>query len=85
MVALSTKFALLFGVRYELDLYGYDPCDEWDIDTVMSLPDGLWYRDGRINYHCENCGEASEWPVEICDFEYGHPHNVCGRSPRCCP
>ncbi len=82
---ISTQFAKLFGLRYLLDRYGYDPCDEWDIDLVLGLPDGLTYQNGEIQYQCRVCDRWTEWPVEISDFVIDDPHNVCGGSPRCCP
>lgn len=82
---ISIKLANLFGLRYILDREGNDPCDDWDINLVMELPEGLWYANGAVQYECESCHQATELPIEPEEFEYGHPHNVCGRSPRCCP
>lgn len=55
------------------------------IPVPEELPDGLWWRDGKLMYECGSCGQPSEWPVEIEDFELGHYANVCGGSPRCIP
>lgn len=52
---------------------------------VVDLPDGLTYRNGRIEFDCVSCGNASEWPVETELFELDDPMNLCGGSPRCCP
>lgn len=49
------------------------------------LPDGLVLHDGVIMYNCESCGELTDLPVDPAEYEHGHFHNVCGRSPRCCP
>lgn len=49
------------------------------------LPDGLREHEGVIQFQCENCQGWSELPIDVADFEPGHPHNVCGKSPRCCP
>lgn len=46
----SSFLARLFNVRWELGFYGNDPCDEWDIDEVLGLPDGLYYRNGRLQF-----------------------------------
>lgn len=85
MAQLSTKLEILFGLRFLLDRYGYDPCDEVDIDLVLNLPEGLSYRAGQVQYECESCGEWTELPIDPSEYEHGHPHNVCGRSSGCCP
>lgn len=75
----------LFGVRYLLGRYGDDPCDEWCIEDIMNLPDGLFYIGGKIQFECNVCEKWTEWPADISEFEIGHYANVCGGSPRCCP
>ena len=82
---ISARLAGMFGLRYMLGRYGYDPCDEWDIDVVLGLPEGLSYMAGQVQFECRSCGNWAEWPADIADFELGHRHNVCGGSPRCCP
>jgi hypothetical protein len=79
------RLASLFNVRYLLGRYGYDPCDEWNPSDVLGLPDGLTYRNGRIEYDCVRCGNPAEWPVEVELFVEGDDMNLCGGSPRCCP
>lgn len=54
-------------------------------DPESELPDGLWLRNGVVMFECENCHEDKEYFGEPKDFELGHPHNVCGGSPYCCP
>lgn len=57
--------------------------EEW---ANEELPDGLWrMNDGRLMYECVSCGENSEWPAGIKDFDINNHANMCGRSPRCCP
>jgi hypothetical protein len=82
---IAPRLSLLFGLRYMLDRYGYDPCDEWDIDTLLQLPEGLEYRSGQIQYQCRVCERWTELPVDATEFELDDPHNMCGRSPSCCP
>lgn len=82
---ISGRIVTLFGLRYLLDRIGYDPCDEWDASDILGLPDGLTYRNGRIEFDCVRCGNPSEWPVEVELFVYGDDMNLCGGSPRCCP
>lgn len=84
-VPVSSRLASLFGLRWLLGRYGFDPCDEWDPNAFLGLPDGLFWRAGNVMYCCASCGEATELPVDPEEYEDGHPHNVCGRSPRCCP
>lgn len=75
----------LFNLRWALDLEGHDPCDEWDANVVLQLPEGLWWRDGQVQFECRTCGAWTEWPAEIEDFHEDNPANVCGGSPRCIP
>ena len=84
-VEVSGSLANLFNLRWLLGRYGYDPCDQWDISTILGLPEGLSYTDGQIKYRCERCDELAEWCGEIEEFELGHYANLCGGSPRCCP
>lgn len=49
------------------------------------LPDGLYLKDGQIVFECRSCGNWTEWPAEIEDFELGADTNVCGGSPWCLP
>lgn len=49
------------------------------------LPDGLYRRDGQVQFECRVCGCLSEWPDDPENFDINNPHNVCGGSPRCCP
>src|ERR1700741_3890343 len=50
------------------------------------LPEGLRRGEsGRIEFQCGSCGQWSEWPAEIEDFELGHPSNLCGGPPRRLP
>lgn len=84
-VEVSGLLANLFDLRWMLDRYGYDPCDEWDIDSLLGLPDGLFYIGGTVKFQCESCEALSEWYGEFSDFELGHYANRCGGSPRCCP
>jgi len=81
----SSFLARLFNVRWELGFYGNDPCDEWDIDEVLGLPDGLYYRDGRVKFQCRVCEHWTDWEGEAAEFEIDAYENVCGGSPRCCP
>jgi len=83
--SISTKLAVMFGLRFMLGRYGDDPCDEVDIDAVLQLPEGLTYVRGCIRYECMSCGELVELPVDVEEYDHGHRHNVCGGSPRCCP
>lgn len=82
---ISGYFANLFDLRWVLGRYGYDPCDEVDVDILMGLPDGLRYHGGQIQFQCRVCDEWSEWPVDIADFDIDDRNNVCGGSPLCCP
>lgn len=77
--------ANLFRVRFALGLEGYDPCDEWDIDQVLELPEGLTYVRGAIRFECLSCGELAELPCDVSEFDIDAPENLCGGSPRCCP
>lgn len=81
----SSFLARLFNVRWELGFYGSDPCDEWDIDSVLGLPDGLYYRNGRRQFQCLSCDKWTDWEGEVADFKIEDPNNLCGGSPRCCP
>lgn len=81
----SSFLARLFNVRWELGFYGNDPCDEWNIDEVLGLPDGLHYRNGRLQFECRNCEAWTDWEAEAHEFEIDNSHNLCGGSPRCCP
>jgi hypothetical protein len=54
-------------------------------DFLESLPDGLDIREGRVVFQCRVCERWTEWEADPADFQLGDPHNVCGRSPRCCP
>lgn len=85
MSSISTKFANLFGLRYILGRIGNDPCDEWNIDDVLNLPDGLHYHNGEIRFECRVCKAWTEWPTDVNDFDPDAHENVCGGSPRCCP
>lgn len=83
---IAPRWASLFGLRYMLDRYGYDPCDEWDIDTVLGLPDGLTYREGKVMASCVSCDRYYEWPVDVSEFDPDDDSgNLCGGSPWCCP
>ena len=82
---VSGFLAAMFNLRWVLGREGFDPCDEWDPSDILGLPDGLTYRNGRIEYDCVRCGNAAEWPVEIELYEHGDDMNLCGGSPRCCP
>jgi hypothetical protein len=82
---IPARLAGMFGLRYLLDRYGYNPCDEWDIDVVLGLPEGLMYRDGEIQFECKSCERWSQWPAEVADFCDDDPNNLCGGSPRRCP
>jgi len=82
---VSGRFANLFNLRWVLGRYGFDPCDEWDIDSVLGLPEGLSFIDGQVRFECRSCGNWTEWPVDVADFELDHDANVCGGSPRCLP
>lgn len=82
---ISGKLASLFGLRFILDREGHDPCDEWDIDLVLGLPEGLTYTRGAIRFECLSCGELTEWPADVEDFDIDAIENRCGGSPRCCP
>lgn len=54
------------------------------IDSVM--PPGLWRTsDGTLKFECRGCGEPTEWPAEIAEFDINNHANMCGGSPRCCP
>lgn len=82
---ISGYFANLFNLRWDLGRFGNDPCDEWVIDDVLGLPDGLSFIDGGIKFQCRICESWTEWPAEIADFDINAHENVCGGSPRCCP
>jgi len=82
---ISSRFAVLFGLRYMLDRVGNDPCDECDIDALLGLPEGLTYVRGAIRFECLSCGDLDEWPAEVEDFDIDNPANRCGKSPGCCP
>jgi hypothetical protein len=82
---ISGKLAAMFGLRFILDREGYDPCDEWDIDAVLGLPEGLTYVCGAIRYECLSCGKLAELPCGVEEFDIDCPYNLCGGSPRCCP
>lgn len=84
-VQVSAWLANLFNIRWELGRYGSDPCDEWEIETLLKYPDGLTYRSGGPQFPCNCCGEWTTWEGEIADFEEGNHSNLCGGSPRCCP
>lgn len=84
-VEVSGRLANLFNLRWVLSRYGFDPCDEWDIDSLLGLPEGLSYIDGKIKFHCERCDALTEWCGEISEFELGNHANLCGGSQRCCP
>jgi hypothetical protein len=49
-----------------------------------ALPAGLIRSNGVLMYECRVCLTWTEWPADA-DFELDHPHNMCGRSPWCCP
>lgn len=49
------------------------------------LPDGLVRVDGQLLFDCRVCGEPTEWPLEVEDWDPDADGLVCGRSPRCCP
>jgi len=84
-IPVSTYLASLFNLRWVLGRVGYDPCDEWDADEILGLPEGLSMIDGTISFECRSCERWTEWPAAISEFELGHYANVCGGSPRCCP
>lgn len=84
-VEVSGSLANLFDLRWLLGRYGYDPCDETCVDTVLGLPDGLSYIGGSVKFQCESCAQWTTWEGEIPEFELGHYANRCGGSPRCCP
>lgn len=48
------------------------------------LPEGLYRRDGRLQFECRVCERWTEWPADPEDFDINAPENVCGGSPRCC-
>lgn len=52
---------------------------------VGELPDGLYWIEGKPTFACRVCDAWTVWDGEPEDFEDGHPNNVCGGSPRCCP
>lgn len=82
----NTAFlARLFNVRWELGFYGNDPCDEWDIDEIMGLPEGLYYRGGSVQFQCNYCAAWTDWEGEVSDFKLYNYANLCGGSPRCLP
>lgn len=81
----SSFLARLFNVRWELGFYGNDPCDEWDIDSVLGLPDGLYYHNGRTQFQCQVCETWTDWEGDDGEFDIDDPNNLCGGSPRCCP
>lgn len=82
---VSAYLANLFGLRFVLGREGLDPCDEWEIEALLSYPEGLEYREGRAKFSCRVCDAWTDWDGEPGDFEDGHYANVCGGSPRCCP
>lgn len=82
---VSGFLANLFDLRWVLGRCGHDPCDEWDIDTLMGLPDGLSFRDGEVQFECRNCERWSQYHGEVNDFDIDDDMNLCGGSPRCCP
>jgi hypothetical protein len=49
------------------------------------LPEGLWMSSIGLTYSCVSCGQDSEWPADIEDFDINERANQCGRSERCCP
>ena len=84
-VEVSGFLANLFNLRWALGRFGWAPCDEWSIDDLLGLPEGLSYRDGAISFQCNVCEAWTEWPAEPEDFDIGAHENMCGRSPRCIP
>ena len=84
-VEVSGSLANLFNLRWVLGRYGFDPCDEWDIDSLLGLPEGLSYIDGEVKFECRVCEAWTIWEGEPHEFEIHHYANVCGGSPRCCP
>lgn len=84
-VMVSADLARIFNLRWVLGRVGNDPCDEWCIDTLMGLPEGLTYRDGAPQFQCGVCEAWTVWEGDLQSFENGHYANVCGGSPRCCP
>lgn len=65
---------------------------DWLIDAARrpynrdpELPEGLIMLAGKVQFACRVCGEWTEWPANIEDFDIDTPENVCGGSPRCCP
>lgn len=84
-MTISGKLASLFGLRYILGRVGNDPCDEWDIDALLGLPEGLTYFRGEIRYECLSCGDLAVLPCGVEEFDIDDPNNLCGGSPRCCP
>lgn len=82
---ISARLASLFNLRWMLGRYGNDPCDEWAIDDLLGLPDGLTYQDGQVQFQCRVCEKWTEWPADVEDFDPDAYQNVCGGSPRCCP
>lgn len=68
------------------------PTDEELLDLALGdvfadeLPAGLLLNaKGFPEFECVSCGEWTEWPADIEDFDIDNPNNQCGRSPRCCP
>jgi len=55
------------------------------VPTSDELPDGLRERNGVIEFVCNRCGQWTEWPAEIADFEPGARENLCGRNQWCIP
>ena len=55
-------------------------------ELPSELPDGLVANaDGVIEFECQSCGNWTEWPADIEDFDSDGNANVCGGSPRCSP
>lgn len=81
-VPVSPLLAHLFGLRWMLDRECDDPCDEVD-GLWRDLPDGLWYRDGKLVFECRSCERATEFDCGPNEFDYAMAY--CGGSPRCLP
>lgn len=84
-VGISLFLAHAFDLRWMLGRYGFDPCDEWSIDDMLKLPDGLSYHNGSISFQCRSCDKWSAWEADVADFDIDDHNNLCGGSPRCCP
>ena len=56
------------------------------LEKANYLPEGIFEdHEGNYYFYCNRCDAKVEWPEEPESFEYGHPHNLCGGSPWCCP